>query len=92
MMVQANKALATPSQDQANVLTELIQQLLGENKLNLEPEDLYFTKIIPVTHLTAYPGLIEALSSIRKYFYCSPLTEEERKIAILSFPKTSSIN
>ncbi|OMJ13407.1 hypothetical protein AYI70_g8509 [Smittium culicis] len=45
-----------------------------------------------VSDLTVHPELIEALSSIEENFSRSPLTEEERKIAINSCPRTSSIN
>ncbi|OMJ14338.1 hypothetical protein AYI69_g8640 [Smittium culicis] len=47
---------------------------------------------IPVTDLTAYPELTEVLPSIEEDFFRSPLTEEERKIAIHSCLRTSSMN
>ncbi|OMJ22129.1 hypothetical protein AYI70_g3061 [Smittium culicis] len=79
-------------QDQVKVLTKLVQQLLRKNERNQEPEDPYVTTRTPVTDLTAYSELTEALPSIKKDFFRSPLTEEERKIAIHSFPRTSSMN
>ncbi|PVU93875.1 hypothetical protein BB561_002973 [Smittium simulii] len=42
--------------------------------------------------LTVYPELIEALPSIEEDFFRSPLTDEERKSALYSCPKTSSMN
>ncbi|OMJ16698.1 hypothetical protein AYI69_g7733 [Smittium culicis] len=91
-MEQIAETQAPASQDQVKVLTELVQQLLREKERNQEPEDPYFTTRIPVTDLTAYPELTEVLPSIEEDFLRSPLTEEERKIAIHSCPRTSSMN
>ncbi|OMJ12332.1 hypothetical protein AYI69_g9446, partial [Smittium culicis] len=91
-MEKIAEAQAPASQDQVKVLTELVQQLLRKKERNQEPEDPYDTTRIPVTDLKAYPKLTEALPSIEEDFLHSPLTEEERKIAIHSFPRTSSMN
>ncbi|OMJ13777.1 hypothetical protein AYI69_g8856 [Smittium culicis] len=69
----------------------MVQLLLRERERNAETEDSYVTTRIPVTDLTVYPELIEALPSIEEDFFRTPLTEEERKIAIHSCPKTSSM-
>ncbi|OMJ27954.1 hypothetical protein AYI69_g2585, partial [Smittium culicis] len=73
MMEQQAETQATMSQDQLKILTDMVQQLLREREL---------------TDLTVYPELIEALPSIEEDFFRTPLTEEERKIAIHSCPKT----
>ncbi|OMJ17878.1 hypothetical protein AYI70_g5683, partial [Smittium culicis] len=91
-MEQIAEIQAPASQDQVKVLTELVQQLLRKNDRNQEPEDPHFITRIPVTDLTAYPELTEAFPSIGEDFFRSPLTEEERKIAIHSCPRTSSMN
>ncbi|OLY82894.1 hypothetical protein AYI68_g2976 [Smittium mucronatum] len=49
-------------------------------------------QIIPVTDLTAYPELTTALPAIEEDFFRLPLTEEEHKIAVYSYLKTSSMN
>ncbi|OMJ18248.1 hypothetical protein AYI70_g5460 [Smittium culicis] len=79
-MEQKNEALAPASQDQVNSLTEMVQKLLREKEINQEPEDPYVTRRIPVTDLSSYPELIEALQPIEEGFYRSPVTEDERKI------------
>ncbi|OMJ14369.1 hypothetical protein AYI69_g8627, partial [Smittium culicis] len=86
------KTQAPGSQDQVKELAELVQQLLREKERNQEPEDPYITTRIPVKDLTEYPELTEALPLIEEDFLRSPLTEEERKIAIHSCPRTSSMN
>ncbi|OLY80301.1 hypothetical protein AYI68_g5603 [Smittium mucronatum] len=60
---------------------------LGKEKA----EDPYVTASISVTNLTVYPKLTNAHPSIEEDFFGSPLTEEERKIAIHSCPRTSSM-
>ncbi|OMJ26403.1 hypothetical protein AYI70_g185 [Smittium culicis] len=67
-------------------------QLLRERERTAETEDPYETKRIPVTGLTVYPELTEALPSIEEDFFRTPLTKEERKITIHFFPKTNSMN
>ncbi|OMJ20737.1 hypothetical protein AYI69_g6095 [Smittium culicis] len=91
-MEQIAETQAPASQDQVKVLTELVQQLVREKERNPKPEDPYVTTRIPVTDLTAFPELTEALPLIEEDFFRSPLTEEERKIAIHSCPRTSSMN
>ncbi|OMJ28196.1 hypothetical protein AYI69_g2339 [Smittium culicis] len=91
-MEQEAVTQAPMEQDQLKLLTDLVQQLLRERNNAREPEDPHVTTRIPVTDLTVYPELIEALLSIEEDFLRSPLTEEERKIAINSCPKTSSMN
>ncbi|PVU95649.1 hypothetical protein BB561_001686 [Smittium simulii] len=72
-------------------LTEKVNQLLRERGSQEETEDPHVTTRIPVTDLTAYPELIEALPSIEEDFFRSPLTDEERKNALYSCPKNNSI-
>ncbi|OMJ17049.1 hypothetical protein AYI70_g6220, partial [Smittium culicis] len=90
-MEQANTQ-ALMSQEQLMMLTEMVQQLFRERNREQESEDPHVTTRIPVTDLTSYLALTEALSSIEEDFFCSPQTEEERKIAIHSCPMTSSMN
>ncbi|PVU89438.1 hypothetical protein BB561_005353 [Smittium simulii] len=73
-------------------LTEKVNQLLRERGSQEEPEDPHVLTRISVTDLTAYPELIEALPSIEEDFFRSPLTDEERKSALYSCPKNSSMN
>ncbi|OMJ18633.1 hypothetical protein AYI69_g6930 [Smittium culicis] len=89
-MEQANTQ-APMSQEQLMMLTEMVQQLFREINREQEPEDPHVTTRIPVTDLTSYPALTEALPSIEEDFFRSPLTEEERKIAIHSCPKATDI-
>ncbi|OMJ19946.1 hypothetical protein AYI70_g4415 [Smittium culicis] len=91
-MEQKAETQATVGQDQLKILTDMVQQLLRERERNAETEDPYVTTRIPVTDLTVYPELTEALPSIEEDFFRTPLTEEERKIAIHSCPKTSSMS
>ncbi|OMJ15186.1 hypothetical protein AYI70_g7430 [Smittium culicis] len=79
-------------QDQLKILTDMIQQLISERERNSETEDPYVATMIPVTGLKVYPELTETLLSIEEDFFRTPLTEEERKIAIHSCPETSSVN
>ncbi|OMJ24706.1 hypothetical protein AYI70_g1395, partial [Smittium culicis] len=74
------------------MLTEMVQQLFRERNREQKPEDPHVTTRIPVTDLTSYPALTEALPSIEEDFFRSPLTEGERKIAIHSCSRTSSMN
>ncbi|OMJ13946.1 hypothetical protein AYI70_g8196 [Smittium culicis] len=71
-------------------MTDMVQQPFRERERNAETEDSYVTTRILVTNLTVYPELFEALSSIEEDFFRTPITEEERKIAIHSCPETSS--
>ncbi|OMJ13063.1 hypothetical protein AYI70_g8741, partial [Smittium culicis] len=48
--------------------------------------------MIPVSDFSVYLELTGALPSIEEDFFRTPLTEEEREIAIHSCPKTSSMN
>ncbi|PVU94991.1 hypothetical protein BB561_002124 [Smittium simulii] len=73
-------------------LTEKVNQLLRERGSQEETEDPHVTTRIPVTDLTAYPELIEALPSIEEDFFRSPLTDEERKNALYSCPKNILIH
>ncbi|OMJ12839.1 hypothetical protein AYI69_g9248 [Smittium culicis] len=92
MMEQIAETQAPAIQNQVKVLNELVQQLLRENERNQEPENPYVTTRIPVTDLTDYSELTEALPSIEEYFFHSPITEQERKITIHFCPRTSSMN
>ncbi|OMJ09659.1 hypothetical protein AYI69_g10562 [Smittium culicis] len=80
------------SQEQLKILTFMMQQLLSEREHIADPEAPLDTTRIPVTDLTVYPELTEAPLSIEKDFSRTSLTEEERKFAINSCPKTSSIS
>ncbi|OMJ13041.1 hypothetical protein AYI70_g8755 [Smittium culicis] len=79
------------SQDQVKELADMVKELLRDKECNAEPEDPYVTTRIPLTDLAVYPELIEALPSIEEDFFCTPLTEEERKEAIHSCPRSSSL-
>ncbi|OMJ30109.1 hypothetical protein AYI69_g359 [Smittium culicis] len=57
------------SQDQFKELTEMVKELLRDKERNAEPEDPYVTTRIPLTDLTIYPELIEALTSIEEDFF-----------------------
>ncbi|OMJ10403.1 hypothetical protein AYI70_g10355 [Smittium culicis] len=89
-MEQIAEIQAPASQDQVRVLTKLVQQLLRKNEKNQEPEDPYVNTRAPVTDLKAYPEFTEALPSIEEDFFRSSRTEEERKIAVYSCPRTTS--
>ncbi|PVU88435.1 hypothetical protein BB561_005865 [Smittium simulii] len=84
------QAPVSQDQDQLRLLTEMVQQLLRERENNQGPGDPYITSRMPVTDLLAYQELTEALPSIEEDFFKSPLTEEERKMAIHSCPKNSA--
>ncbi|OMJ10963.1 hypothetical protein AYI70_g9998 [Smittium culicis] len=86
-MEQVTENQAPAGQDQIKILTELVQQLLSERECKQEPEDPYFSTRIPVTDFSVYSELTEALPSIGENFFQTPLTEEERKVAIHSCPK-----
>ncbi|OMJ19138.1 hypothetical protein AYI70_g4922 [Smittium culicis] len=90
-MEQANTQ-APMSQEQLIMLIEMVQQLFRERNREQEPEDPHVKTRISVTDLTSCPALTEALPSIEEDFFRSPLTEEERKIAVHSCPRTSSMN
>ncbi|OMJ07777.1 hypothetical protein AYI70_g10859 [Smittium culicis] len=86
-MEQVTENQAPAGQDQIKILTELVQQLLRERECKQEPEDPYVSTRIPVTDFSVYSELTEALPSIGENFFQTPLTEEERKVAIHSCPK-----
>ncbi|OLY77926.1 hypothetical protein AYI68_g8035 [Smittium mucronatum] len=46
---------------------------------------------VAITDLVVYPEFVEALPSIEENFYLTPLNKEERKEAIYSCPRSSSI-
>ncbi|OMJ09341.1 hypothetical protein AYI69_g10715, partial [Smittium culicis] len=92
MMDQEDTNRVSVSQDQVKELTEMVLELLREKERNAEPEDPYVTTRIPITDLAVYPELIEALPSIEEDFFRTPLTEEERKEAIHSCPRSDSMN
>ncbi|OMJ19676.1 hypothetical protein AYI69_g6528 [Smittium culicis] len=62
------------------------------NELTEMPEDPFISTRIPITDLAVYPELIEALPSIEDDFFRTPLSEEERKEAIHSIPRSSSMS
>ncbi|OMJ27643.1 hypothetical protein AYI69_g2910 [Smittium culicis] len=90
-MEQETVTQAPMEQDQLNMSKDMVHQLLRERNSKPEPEDLNVTTRAQGTDLTVYQELTEVLPSIEEDFR-SPLTEEERKIAINSCPRTSSIN
>ncbi|OMJ15363.1 hypothetical protein AYI70_g7323 [Smittium culicis] len=92
MMDQENTNQVPVSQEKVKDLIEMVRKLLNENKRNPEPEDPYVTTRMPLTDLSVYPELIEALPSIEEDFLRTPLTEEERKEAIHSCPRSGSMN
>ncbi|OMJ09166.1 hypothetical protein AYI69_g10789 [Smittium culicis] len=57
-----------------------------------ELEDRFLVTRPPKTDLTVYPELFSALPSIEEDFFRAPLTEEERKDAIYSCPRSGSMN
>ncbi|OMJ22617.1 hypothetical protein AYI70_g2766 [Smittium culicis] len=59
---------------------QIIQQ--GEN----------LTANAPVTNLTPYKKLTEALPSIKENFFKSPKSKEEKKDAIFAYPRNTSMN
>ncbi|OMJ18161.1 hypothetical protein AYI69_g7139 [Smittium culicis] len=77
MMDQEGINQVPDSQEQVKELIEMVRELLRERERNIEPED---------------PYLIEALPSIEEDFLRTPLTEEERKEATQSYPKSLSMN
>ncbi|OMJ23829.1 hypothetical protein AYI69_g4851 [Smittium culicis] len=89
-MEQESVTQAPMEQYQLKLVKYMAQKLLREMYCVPEPVDPHVSTTVPVTYLTVYPELIEALSSIEDDFI-SPLTEEERKIAINYCPKTSSM-
>ncbi|PVU89341.1 hypothetical protein BB561_005414 [Smittium simulii] len=69
------------------------QETLNHIKeLTDKPEVPHVTAQIPVIDLNVYPELIEALPSIEEDFFGSPLTDKERKNALYSCYKNSSMN
>ncbi|OMJ24352.1 hypothetical protein AYI70_g1639 [Smittium culicis] len=62
------------SQDQVKELKDMVKELQRDKERNAEPEDPYVTTRIPLTDLAVYSELIEALPSIEKDFFRTPLT------------------
>ncbi|PWA01876.1 hypothetical protein BB558_001992 [Smittium angustum] len=74
-------------------LTKKVDELLIERANARDPEeDQHITARIPITDLNVYPELIEALPSIEEDFFRTPMTEEEKKEAIFTCPRTSAMN
>ncbi|PVU90120.1 hypothetical protein BB561_005020 [Smittium simulii] len=75
-------------------LTEKVNQLLLAKETVpapitvTEPEDEFITTRAPASELKIYPMLKDALPSIEEDFFRIQLTEEERKDAIYSCPRT----
>ncbi|OMJ27816.1 hypothetical protein AYI69_g2739, partial [Smittium culicis] len=88
MMEQQAETQANMSQDQLKYWLTWYRYSYVKENVTQKPR----IRTIPITYLTAYPELTEALPLIEEDFFRTPLTEEERKIAIHSCPKTSSIN
>ncbi|OLY85422.1 hypothetical protein AYI68_g383, partial [Smittium mucronatum] len=75
-----------------NELTALVRQLMLEREPQLNEEDPFVTSRIPVTEFSVYTELSEALPSIEEDFFRTPLSEEDRKTALYTCPKTSLMN
>ncbi|PVU87715.1 hypothetical protein BB561_006204 [Smittium simulii] len=79
-------------------LTEKVNQLLLAKETVpapitvTEPEDEFITTRAPASKLKIYPMLKDALPSIEEDFFRIQLTEEERKDAIYSCPRSSFMN
>ncbi|OMJ10597.1 hypothetical protein AYI69_g10180, partial [Smittium culicis] len=79
-------------------LTEKVNQLLLARETVptpttvSEPEDQFITTRAPASELKLYPKLKDALPSIEEDFFRIQLTEEERKDAIYSCPKSIFMN
>ncbi|PVU88097.1 hypothetical protein BB561_006029 [Smittium simulii] len=79
-------------------LTEKVNQLLLARKTVpapitvTGPEDEFITTRAPASELKIYPMLKDALPSIEEDFFRIQLTEEERKDAIYSCPRSSFMN
>ncbi|PVU89331.1 hypothetical protein BB561_005421 [Smittium simulii] len=79
-------------------LTEKVNQLLLAKETVpapitvTEPEDEFITTRAPASELKIYPMLKDALPSIEEDFFRIQLTEEERKDAIYSCPRSSFMN
>ncbi|PVU94273.1 hypothetical protein BB561_002690 [Smittium simulii] len=79
-------------------LTEKVNQLLLARETVpapitvTEPEDEFITTRAPASELKIYPMLKDALPSIEEDFFRIQLTEEERKDAIYSCPRSSFMN
>ncbi|OMJ19618.1 hypothetical protein AYI69_g6555, partial [Smittium culicis] len=80
------------NQEQFNELSEMFKQLLREIQHSAEPDDPFISTRIPITDLAVYPELNEALPSIEEDFYRTKLSEEEKKEAIHSCHRCSSMN
>ncbi|OLY84823.1 hypothetical protein AYI68_g1005 [Smittium mucronatum] len=79
----------------ANIIrefTEKVNLLMRKRRPEEEPLDPFFSTRIPVTDLAVYSEPSEAFTSIEEDFFRSPLNEDERKIAIYSCSRTSSMN
>ncbi|PVU92497.1 hypothetical protein BB561_003790 [Smittium simulii] len=79
-------------------LTEKVNQLLLARETVpapitvTKPEDEFITTRAPASELKIYPMLKDALPSIEEDFFRIQLTEEERKDAIYSCPRSSFMN
>ncbi|OLY79810.1 hypothetical protein AYI68_g6110 [Smittium mucronatum] len=74
-----------------NELTALFSQLMREREPQLEEEDPFVTPRIPITELSVYAELSEALSSTDEDFFRTPQSDEDRKTALYTCPKTCSM-
>ncbi|PVU93526.1 hypothetical protein BB561_003240 [Smittium simulii] len=54
--------------------------------------DPFIKTRMPMTELEAYPELLQTIPAMQKDFFCSPMTEEERKNIIYSCPKVTGLN
>ncbi|PWA03802.1 hypothetical protein BB558_000027 [Smittium angustum] len=52
----------------------------------------YVTKRQPITDLTVYRQLKEIIPSIEEEFFCSRMTEEEKKDVLYTCPRSSCMN
>ncbi|OMJ12628.1 hypothetical protein AYI69_g9340 [Smittium culicis] len=91
MMDQKGTNQLSVSQEKVKESTEMVRKLIKEKKGNPKPENPIFTTMVPLIELEVYSENIEAHHSIEEFIFYTPLTEEEKKEAILSYPRNSSM-
>ncbi|OLY79236.1 hypothetical protein AYI68_g6696 [Smittium mucronatum] len=74
-----------------NELTALVRHLMREREPQIEEEDPFVTPRIPITELSVYAELSEALPSTDEDFFRTPLSDENRKTALYTCSKTCSM-
>ncbi|OLY80346.1 hypothetical protein AYI68_g5560 [Smittium mucronatum] len=74
--------------DNLNELTALVRKLIRKREPQLEEEGPFNIPKVPITELSVYAELSEALPSIEKKFFRTPLSDEDRKTALYKCLKT----